>query len=192
MFRYLGLAQSIELPGELKVVRRFVQVEVRRRIGAFSGAIPDRGDARIRRHVAFGSCAQSVENCADAPARRVGVIHDQQSVVGVQVLQQVLGSVYTDERRTIAGLLMRGPDGDVVGVYAQGLQAFLDDDADGRTAAPEANDECRAEARFEYSCAQSESVEHLLFFSYEAFGHERAPRYTGWMTIPRRAAQAYP
>ena len=147
---------------------RLAQVEIRCIAGIQGGAEPNRRDADVGRHVAFGAGAQGIHHRMGVAAAAVNVIDDEQPILAAQILQQVLLAVNANGpprfRRRLVLLApgVGGAQGDVVGFDAQGGQALLHDDADGAAAAPNADDERGLEAALEDAPAQPEAIENVF------------------------------
>ena len=107
----------------------------------------------------------------------VHVVDDQQGVFGIQVFVEVLQPVGAylplagDLREVIVAAAVRGPDRDMIRIHAEVLQAFLHVNADGRTAAPEADDKVGPEAAVVYLGGQPVGVLEQLLLADEGFFH---------------------
>ena len=125
--------------------------------------------------VAPGQAAQGVDDGLDAQAGVVDVVHDQQAVRGVGLLDDVVQAVDPDGLAPLLDALVGGgADGDVVGGQAVVLEQLLHGDAHRRAAPPDADDEVGPEAAVQDLEAEPEGiVQQVLRLDVLLFSHGR-------------------
>jgi hypothetical protein len=166
--------QDQPVGGLVEVVVRCCRRLAEQLLGA-GPAPPGDGDPHLLRHVALEGAAQGVEHRAGVAAAGEHVVDDQQTVVDVEVVQQILTAMdpdvltFADAALIALPALVGGPQGDVVALHPEGGQALLNHDAHRAAATPQADDEGGAKTALEDLPAEAKAIEHVILLGDEDF-----------------------
>ena len=170
--------EALQLMGEDEPFVGLVDVVIGPAVRAVvAGLEIDRRDADVVGRVAPRKAVQGVDDGHDAQAGVVDVVHDQQAVRRVGLLDDVVQAVDPDRLARLLDALVGGrADGDVIGGDPVVLEQLLHGDAHRRAAPPDADDEIGPEAAFQDLEAEPERiVQQVLGLDVLFFSHGRSP-----------------